>query len=55
MTMFHWAIFLGLMVAGTGLGLLAFVLATSPRFAAWARHHDHLLPRTPDRFRPARG
>lgn len=50
MTLFQWALFTGLIVAGIGFGLLALAIATSPALPG----HRHLLPFTPRRFRPAR-
>ncbi len=52
MTFQDWAMFVGLLMVAIGLGLWALAIATTSRTL---RHHAHLLPLTPRRFRPARG
>jgi len=50
MTLFQWAVFVGLLCAGLGFGLWALAIFTHER--PWIlphRHHDHLIPPTPRR------
>ncbi len=56
MTFQYWAMFVGLVMVAIGLGLWALAIATAPGSSSrQLRHHAHLLPLTPRRFRPARG
>ena len=55
MTLTAFAFFIAAMVCGTGLGLLAFAIHSTPHPLWCGRHHDHLLPTTPARVRSPRG